>query len=202
MRLISGLLFAGLALVAISTVRADDKSGLDGEGFVQHWLVLAAIPLKDGEDGAAGLGRDAIADEAKLHPKAGDKVKAGDKELAWKAYESKDHMVDFNGHLGAQTEDSIGYAVTYITSPADMTVKMKTGSDDQCKVWINGKEVLKVTDARPLEKDQDTTEVTLKKGVNVLVAKVVNEKVDWSFCVRFVDKDDKPVTTVTAKTSE
>ena len=202
MRLAPCLVLAGLALVALSAVQADDKSGLDGEGFVQQWLVLAPIPLKDGEDGATGLGREAIAGEAKLKPKAGDKVKAGDKELAWKAYTAKEHMVDFNGHLGAQTEDAIGYAVTYVTAPGDMTVKMKTGSDDQCKVWLNGKEVLKVTDARPLDKDQDTTEVMLKKGVNVLVAKVVNEKVDWSFCVRFVDKDDKPLTTLTAKTTE
>ena len=42
----------------------------------------------------------------------------------------------------------------------------------------------------------------LKKGVNVLVVKVVNEKVDWSFCVRFTDKDDKPVAGLTAKASE
>jgi hypothetical protein len=181
---------------------ADEKAGTDGEGFIQQWLVLAPIPLKDGEDGAAGLGREAIADEAKLKPKAGDKVKAGDKELAWKAYAAKDHLLDFNAHLGVQTEDAIAYAVTYVTAPEDMTVKMKTGSDDQCKVWLNNKEVFKFTDPRPADKDQDTTEVSLKKGVNVLVVKVVNEKVDWSFCVRFTDKDDKPVANLSAKASE
>ena len=44
--------------------------------------------------------------------------------------------------------------------------------------------------------------MSLKKGVNVLVVKLVNEKVDWSFCVRFADKDDKPVAGLTAKASE
>ncbi|HEX3151168.1 MAG TPA: hypothetical protein VHR66_24030 [Gemmataceae bacterium] len=202
MRMTSGLLVCALMLMGASSVVADEKSGTDAEGFIQQWLVLAPIPLKDGEDGAAGLGREAIADEAKLKPKAGDKVKAGDRELGWKAHVAKSFFVDFNAILGAQTEDAIGYAVTYITVADDMTVKMKTGSDDQCKVWLNGKEVLKVTDARPSEKDQDTTEVTLKKGVNVLVAKVVNEKIDWQFCVRFVDKDDKPVAGLMAKASE
>jgi hypothetical protein len=202
MRVTSGLLGLAVVLLGTSAAAGDEKSGTDSDGFVQAWLVLAPIPLKDGEDGAAGLGREAIADEAKLKPKAGDKVKAGDKELAWKAYAAKDHLLDFNGHLGAQTEDAIGYAVTYITAPAEMKVKMKTGSDDQCKVWLNGKEVFKFTDARSADKDQDTTEVTLQKGVNVLVAKVVNEKIDWSFCVRFVDNDDKPVAGLTAKTSE
>ena len=33
-----------------------------------------------------------------------------------------------------------------------------------------------------------------KKGVNVLVFKVVNEKADWSGCLRFTDKDGKPIT--------
>ena len=44
--------------------------------------------------------------------------------------------------------------------------------------------------------------MTLKKGVNVVVVKVVNEKMDWSFCVRFTDKDDKPLTKLKSKTAE
>jgi hypothetical protein len=36
--------------------------------------------------------------------------------------------------------------------------------------------------------------LTLPKGINVVVFKVVNEKVDWSGCLRFTDKDGKPVT--------
>src|SRR5262249_28382552 len=108
----------------------------------------------------------------------------------------------FNGHLGAQTEDAIGYAVTYITAPADMKVKMKTGSDDQCKVWLNGKEVLKFAEPRSADKDQDTTDVELMKGVNVLVVKVVNEKIDGLFCVLLADKDDKAITDLRAKSAE
>lgn len=191
-----------LIVLATAAIQADEKSGLDSEGFVQKWLVLAPIPLKSDEDGAAGLGREAIKNEAKLKPKAGDKIKVDDKEVAWKEFIAKDHLLDFNAHLGSQTEDAIGYAVTYINAAETMKVKMKTGSDDQCKVWLNGKEVFKYADPRPAEKDQDTTEVELKKGVNILVVKVVNEKVDWSFCVHFTDKDDKAITNLTAKTAE
>ena len=105
--------------------------------------------------------------------------------------------------LGAETEDSVAYAVTYVDCPEELSgIRMKTGSDDQVKVFLNGKEVLKVTEARSAEKDQDTTEVTLRKGVNVLVVKVVNEKVDWSCCVRFVDKNDKSITNLKSKTTE
>jgi hypothetical protein len=182
---------------------ADDKSGLDGEGFIQRWLVLAPIPLAENESGSDAVDKQQVKDEAKLKPKAGDKTAAGGKELAWKEHTASDHLLDFNGLLGAQTEDSVAYAVTYIVAPEEMKgVKMKTGSDDQLKVWLNGKEVFKFAEPRAADKDQDSNDVTLQKGVNVLVAKVVNEKVDWSLCVRFTDKDDKPITTLKAKTSE
>jgi hypothetical protein len=202
MRLTPYLFPAVLALAAIPAARAGEKSGVDDEGFLQKWLVLAPIALGATETGAAAVDREAVKGEATLKPKAGDKVKVEDKEVAWKEYTAKDHLLDFNGHLGAQTEDAIGYAVTYVTAPSDLTVKMKTGSDDQCKVWFNGKEVFKFADARPADKDQDTTEVSLKKGLNVLVVKVVNEKIDWSFCVRFTDKDDKPITELKSDTKE
>jgi hypothetical protein len=201
MRLASCLLAASL-FFAGTTAFADEKSGVNDEGFITKWLVLCPIPLKADETGSAGNDREAIKDEAKLKPKAGDKIKVDDKELTWKEAKVPEHLLDFNAHLGAQTEDAIAYAVTYITSPSDMKVKMKTGSDDQCKVWLNGKEVFKYGEPRPADKDQDTTEVELKKGVNVMVVKVVNEKVDWSFCVRFTDNDDKAITSIKSATAE
>jgi hypothetical protein len=194
----------GLTLPLLLAARvADDKSGVNDEGFCQRWLVLAPIQFADNEGGGDALNREQLKDEAKLKPKAGDKVKVGGKDLVWKEHTCPEHLLDFNAFLGAQTEDSVAYAVTYVVAPAEMKgVKMKTGSDDQCKVYLNGKEVLKFAEERSADKDQDTTEVALKKGVNVLVAKVVNVKVDWSFCVRFTDKDDKPLTNLKSKTAE
>jgi hypothetical protein len=192
-----------LPLLFVAYVVADEKSGVDEEGFLQRWLVLAPVPLAENESGADALGKEQLKGESGLKPKAGDKVKAGDKEFVWKEHTSKDHLLDFNGFLGNQTEDSVAYAVTFVVAPAEIKgVRMKTGSDDQAKVYLNGKEVLKYAEARAAEKDQDSTEVTLKKGVNVLVVKVVNEKVDWSFCVRFTDKDDKPLTGLKSQTKE
>jgi hypothetical protein len=84
----------------------------------------------------------------------------------------------------------------FATSPSPRKgkdVQLKTGSDDQFKVYLNGKEVLKITEDRPLEKDEDSTEITLRKGANVLVLKVVNEKEDWSASARFLDKDGMPI---------
>ena len=175
------------------------KSGINDEGFITTWLLLAPIPLDANQSGADALNKEQIKGEAKLAPKAGDKIKVGDKDLTWKEYKAKEHFFDFNDFLGNQTEDSVGYAVCYITAPADMKLKMKTGSDDQAKVYLNGKAVLTQPDARALDKDQDTTDVSLNKGVNVLVFKVVNEKIDWSGCVRFTDLDGNIVKNLTVK---
>ena len=192
-----------LLLLLVAARPADDSSGVNEEGFVQRWLVLAPIPFAANDSGADALGKEQVKDEAKLKPKSGAKVKVGDKELVWKEHVCKEHLLDFNALLDAVTEDSVAYAVTWVVAPEELkSVKMKTGSDDQAKVYLNGKEVFKFTEARAAEKDQDSTEVTLQKGVNVIVVKVVNEKMDWSFCLRFTDKDDKPLTNLKSKTTE
>ena len=80
-------------------------------------------------------------------------------------------------------------------------ILLKTGSDDQAMVYLNGKQVLKQPEARALGMDQDTTEVTLNKGVNVLVFKVINEKIDWSGCARFTNKVDKVIKNLKVTTS-
>jgi hypothetical protein len=187
----------GVVLVLLGARRAEDAASKpDDEGFIHNWLVLAPLPFGDAQDGAGALSKEQVPEEAKLRPKEGDKVKSGDKELTWKAHKADSHVLDFNGLLGGPTEDSVGYAVCYLIAEDDLKdLTMKTGSDDQAKVYLNGKEIFKNDTARALEKDQDSTaNVTLNKGVNVLVFKVVNEKVDWSGCLRFVDKNDKPVT--------
>ena len=136
-----------------------------------------------------------------LRAKAGDTVKVGDRALIWKEHTCKEYLLDFNVLLGTQTEDSVAYAVSYVVAPEELkSVKMKTGSDDHAKVYLNGKQVFRHAEVRAIEKDADITEVTLQKGVNVLVIKVINEKVEWALCLRFTDKDDNPLTNLKAQT--
>jgi len=61
---------------------------------------------------------------------------------------------------------------------------------------------VKVTETRVIDKDSDKAEkLTLNKGVNVIVFKVINEKNDWAACARFKDKEGKPVTAFAVKTA-
>jgi hypothetical protein len=189
-----GLSVVLLAGAAVAFGRADDAKSIDDEGFIKEWLLLAPISL-GGEDAGAAVDKQQVKDEAKLEPKDGDKSTVGTAELAWKKYSAKEHYFDFNDFLGKETEQSVGYAVTYVVSEADAKdVVLRIGSDDQSKVYLNGKEVGKVTEARALDKDQNSFEgLALKKGSNTLVFKVINEGGDWSGCARFTDKDGKPI---------
>ncbi|MBX9581764.1 MAG: hypothetical protein K2X87_15785 [Gemmataceae bacterium] len=193
MRLGAAALAVAVAGLAAGGARPDDADGLTADGYVQKWLVLAPIPFVGESDGTEALGKEQIKGEAKLMPKAGDKTKAGDKELTWKEHTSKEPVLDLNAVAGDITPNSVAYAVAYVVAPEDLKAVMKTGSDDQAKAWLNGKEVYKNEQARAHETDQEDTEVALKKGVNVLVVKVVNESFEWKFSVRFTDKDGKPV---------
>jgi hypothetical protein len=167
----------------------------DDEGFIRNWLLLAPIPLAQGTSGTAGVDQEQAPGEKDLKPKEGDKFKAGDKELVWKAVKATDYDVDFIEILGAQTDNSAAYLVVYIQSDAERKgISLFMGSDDQGKVYLNGKEVIKSTAPRGLDKDQDKAEnLSLDAGTNVLVFKVVNEGGGWQGCLRFKDSAGQPV---------
>jgi hypothetical protein len=190
-----------LLLVTSRPAAAQGKSGLNDEGFITHWLVLAPIALEPGQSGADAIKKHQLKDEAKLKPRAGDKS-PWEKELTWKEYKAKDFFVDFNDFLGRQTEDCVGFAVCYVHAPERLKdIHLKIGSDDQARVYLNHKEVFTNETARALDKDQDTIKVTLEEGVNILVLKVVNEKVDWSGCARFTDGDGNVLKKLKVSTS-
>ncbi len=192
----------GLTVAFAEDKKADDKKAdakevsFTDDGHIKVWLLLAPIPLADGESQADAVDKVQVKDEAKLAPKAGDKVKVGKEELTWTKQVAEDFYFDFNKMIGSEKEQAVGYAVTYIVADDEMKdVTLKIGSDDGFKIWLNGKEIGKGTDDRALDKEQNHFEkLTLKKGENVLVFKVTNGIQAWSGCARFVDKDDKPVT--------
>ncbi len=167
----------------------------DAEGFIRNWLVLAPIAI-EGESGATEIDRDFLKGEATMTPKAGDKVMVGGQELVWQAHQTSDYFIDFLQSFGqARGEYVAGYAVAYVMADAEMKVTLAVSSNDQGKAWLNGTQVFKFTDTRVLEKDTDRTEVTLAKGQNVLVLKVINEVNNWQGCARFM-KDGVPVKNV------
>jgi uncharacterized Zn ribbon protein len=181
-----------VALVSLFFSSPAQTSNPDAEGFIRNWLVLAPIAI-EGESGATEIEKDFLKGEATVTPKAGDKVMAGGQALSWTAHQTSDYFIDFLQSFGKTRGEYVaGYAVAYIVADAEMKVTLALSTNDQGKAWLNGKPVFTFAETRTLEKDTDRVEVTLAKGQNVLVLKVINEVNNWQGCARFL-KDGAPV---------
>jgi hypothetical protein len=180
------------ALLGAMLVPAQETPGLDAEGFIRDWLVLAPIAIGS-ESGADEIDKDFINGEAAIKPNAGDKVTVAGTQLTWTVHKAPEYFIDFLAAFGKTRGEYVaGYAVTYIVADEDMKVTLALSSNDQGKAWLNGQQVFKFAETRTLEKDTDRSDVTLKKGQNVLVLKVINEVNNWQGCARFL-KDGAPV---------
>ena len=88
---------------------------IDPEGYVRLWLVLGPVPHPGGGDLARAVDASLIPDEGRVEPKEGDKVKVGDKELAWSSVQSEDFCVHLDGMFGGAGNCS-AYMVTYLVA--------------------------------------------------------------------------------------
>ena len=155
---------------------------------IKPWLVLSPISY-EGDNGKIALDQEQIPQEAGLRPRVGERVLVGREERIWSAVEPKNHLIDFNQLAGKETASSVAYAICYIVSEMDQPrLVMRVGSDDQAKIFLNGREIYRHTEAIGWEIDRDQVpQVELKAGLNVLVFKVVNQTGGWRGSVRFTD---------------
>jgi len=91
----------------------------------------------------------------------------------------------------------VAYAACLVTSPEEQDVLLRLGSDDDCVLWMDGKEIYRHVGVRGLHRDQDTVPLTLKKGPQRLLAKVCNREGMWALFVRFTDTEGNPLDNLT-----
>jgi hypothetical protein len=181
---------------------AADALKPDSDGYIRDWVMLAPIALP--EEGACAdlILKEQIKDEATLKPKAGDKTKISDKELTWKNITASTNYFDFNAILKTENDRAAGFMVAYIECDKDMSdVTMAVASNDQGRLYLNGKDIYVFTEARTLELDADKGKVTLNKGLNVVVFKIINEQGKWQGAMRFLDKAGAPLKELKIKLS-
>ena len=90
----------------------------------------------------------------------------------WAKVTSPTFYIDFKELHPDKSEHVAAWAVAYIVASAEKTgLTLKMNSNDQGKVYLNGKELVKFSETRTLEKEAEdsASNVTLKKGSNVLV---------------------------------
>jgi len=112
-------------------------------------------------------------------------------DCKWEKINFPHSQVDLS--LFDYSENIIAYAACYIDSPEDMDVKLKLGSDDGYKLWLNHRPIGELNTCRGLFVDSNIHRVTLRKGMNVLLLKITQDIGGFAFCLRFTDLNDKMV---------
>lgn len=99
----------------------------------------------------------------------------------------------FDGYIDfSQRGDwRISYAWATITSPDERKVDFRFDSDDQGKMWLNGKEIYANSQEKTVSLDRDIIPVTLKAGKNTILVKVCNQEKESGFYLRITDTDGK-----------
>ena len=194
--------FGFVGFCCLCMLGAADALQLDSEGYIRHWLMLAPIALPEGETGSDAVFKEQIKDEAALRPSAGDKVKIRGKELTWQIITAATNYFDFNAVLKAVNDHVAGYVVAYIECETEKSdVIMAVASNDEGRIYFNGVDIYAFSEPRPLMLDADKGRVTLKKGVNVVVFKIINEQNSWQGAMRLLDKTGAPLKDLKIKLS-
>ncbi len=164
-------------------------------GAIKQWLVLAPIPF-EAPSGPVVLEQAQIPDEARIRPRAGERVKVGENELVWTEVQVADSLLDFRRLLGAPGRSSVAYAVCYLRAEARQTgLLLKVTGIDLVRMYLNGKEIYRLAAIRHRVQDPDVVAgVELNAGLNVVVFKVLVE-IGWTWegSAWFTAADGQPV---------
>ncbi|MEW6161581.1 MAG: hypothetical protein AB1813_29470, partial [Verrucomicrobiota bacterium] len=88
----------------------------------------------------------------------------------------------------------VAYAVSFLWAETELSdLVLKVASDDQAKIYLNGRCVYEYRQLRILSMGEDSVAgIALAKGMNTLIFKVVNHRGAWQGSVRFTDKFGQP----------
>ncbi len=105
---------------------------------------------------------------------------------------SSDEIFDGFSDFGMYEQFYAAYAWISFTSPEEREAEIRFDSDDQGKVYLNGKKVYAHRRTRGAQIDRRTIPVTLVAGENTILVKVCNESLPWGFYLRITDTDGDP----------
>ncbi len=188
--------FACLIALFVMAQTADAQDKITGP-----WLWMIA-PTEAGQGGAAATDVDSLAEasggDVTEEMIANNGANEGDAvgDLVWTLGEISEtggnNVNDTVTDIGlgeGDVNDHSSYALITLESDSDQDgVDMRVGSDDSVKVWLNGEEVHNNAVNRGAGDFQDTFQVDIKKGDNLLLVKVSERGGGWSMFVG-VDAD-------------
>lgn len=165
---------------------------------LREWLLLGSF-ANPGDNGAVTtyfntdyIDQDpnATATETTIRPRTGEQTNG----KIWTRYIVPQTVsyVDLQAALSANLY-VLGYALTYVVAPKDMTGQLRLGSDDGIKAWVNGTLVLNNHVHRIAALDQNIVAISLKKGINTILLKVDQATATWGFYARLTNTSGQPL---------
>ena len=185
---------------------------VDDQGFIRDWLILGpfANPGKRGAnagrpvDFLESLGGEA---KARLNQMDGLQYSFPDDQSVWPGLPDqpmnlypmvlRGKKIPVNLSSAIAALEVVSYVYCEVDCPDDRDAILAIGSDDGEQTWLNGVKILDVDKGRAATIDEDTANVRLNKGRNVLLVKVDQDIGGFSVALRFKTPDDKPMTDLT-----
>lgn len=153
-------------------------------GFVSVWSYLGPFPGPD-------INKPHLPEE---EVDLGKPVRIGDRDMRWKRH----RVTDTDGRINLMdlmkpNQNVTGYLYAEVIVDRAQDVLIKTGSDDEMRVWLNGRRIHSFDQPRSWAVDQDTTEARLEAGTNRLLVKICNHGGGWDGSLRITDPTGRPI---------
>ena len=194
-----------LVLIAALSHAAPAAQGTDAGGFIQRWLLLEPIrvPGQLTESAVRTAVENDFPVTAAPLPHDGQTLTVGDSQLTWHAVDTVNYNVNlyhFAYALKQPTSNVLFWAVTVVNAPRRMSgVRLAIGSNAASVWWVNGQEATALyNDRQTVIDDGVSKRLTLNHGANVIRAAIINAGGATDFCARFLDEQDRPITTLSA----
>ena len=117
-------------------------------------------------------------------------INSGSWKNAQSLFSPANGMFDLSKLSGGSHQ--VTYMKTLLTAETAQPAMMKIGSDDGVKVWLNGQLVHAKNVGRPINAGDDTVNVSLVKGQNTVLVKVIQITGGWGFCMQLTDAEGNP----------
>jgi len=157
-------------------------------GVITHWQVLGTFDNTSGSGFSKDWG-------ALLHARTSDvfknKVEA---EVKWytPTYNKPNNWFYFDYYFFLNS--AIMYAQSFVTSPVDQDVYLRTGTSGSLKVWVNDQLVSSVSEERNCDLDIYACKIKLTKGANRLLVQIGQSEIDQAnFLLRLTDENANPI---------
>lgn len=198
-----------MGLSSYFTIPDTSSTTPNADGFIGRWLILEPIdkPNRSNTVFTDSYLREAFdtvyfPGQKTIWPKDGQMVKVGKKTLKWHSLDSNLFNVKlfrFATGLEKQYYGVLFWVVTAIDCDDEIPdVRMSVGSNSASMWWLNGEEAVLLSGDRRMVMDDCTSKrLTLKKGRNIIRGAIINGPGMSDFCLRFIDKEGKPVTNFT-----